>query len=229
MKVLLINGSVNKEKSTTLQIANAFIKGLDETVEVVNTIDLKMEQSIACYISWIKGQECAIKDDATEVLSRIKKADLVIWAVPLYAYGAPGHVKTLMDRTMSLNQPEMYLKEGMAHYYGYEDGSKKTVLISSGALPDLKGNFDGLTFEFKRMFGEKTFTICCPASALFSDLNSKPIIAKYLALVEQAGQEYRENFAVSKEIRSELNKPLIDKGKYIKLVNEMIARLKQEN
>ena len=53
----------------------------------------------------------------------------------------------------------MYIdSDGIAHHYGYEEGTKKTVLISTAGLPNMKGNFDGLLFAMP-YFTTNTFSL----------------------------------------------------------------------
>jgi multimeric flavodoxin WrbA len=129
MKVLVINASANKERSTTLKLTKTFLEGLgveSTEVEFVTTIGLHINPCRACYACWfMTAGKCVQKDDATEVMEKIRQADLDIWSIPLYAYGVPSHCKALMDRTVSFNSPLMYIdSDGIAHHYGYEEGTK---------------------------------------------------------------------------------------------------------
>ncbi len=229
MKVLVINGSPNKEKSATLILTKAFLHGMKETAEVVHTIDLKINSCRACYACWMKtGGHCVQNDDAIPVLEKIRAADLVIWSTPLYCYSAPAHCKALMDRTLCFNQPEMYIgKDGRAHHGGYENGAKKTVLISSGGLPDVTGNFDGLVFQLKHMFGPRTAAICCAEGALLMQEGTAKIIKPYLDAVEHAGAEYQAAGCISPETQSILNTPPIPREEYIRNVNTLFGKIKE--
>jgi multimeric flavodoxin WrbA len=229
MKILVINGSPNKEKSTTLMLTQAFLRGMGETADVVNTVDLKLNPCRACYACWFAtGGHCVQQDDALPVLEKIRAADLVIWSVPLYCYGAPAHCKALMDRTLCFNQPEMYLDEhGIAHHYGYEDGSKKTVLISTGGLPNCAGNFDGLVFQFRHMFGPSTAAICCAEGSLLMQKETAALIQPYLDAVWKAGGEYRADGTISPETQRVLDTPALPPEEYIRQTNAVFKNIKQ--
>ncbi len=227
MNILVINASANREKSTTMILTRAFLEGLGETAEVVNTIDLKMEPCKACYACWFatKGQ-CVQKDDAYEVMEKIRKADLVIWSIPLYAYGVPSHCKTLMDRTVCFNEPEMYIDEkGIAHHYGYEEGTKKTVLISTAGLPSYIGNFDGLIFQLRHMYGEKTPAICCAEGSLYMNERTADIVAPYIENVKRAGEEYKNTGAISGGLQAYLDTLLVPAEEYVKVVNGIFRNM----
>ena len=229
MKILIINGSPNRDNSTTLRLTKTFLGGMNETAEIVNTIDLQINPCRACYACWVKTSgRCVQKDDATELLNKIKTSDLVIWSVPLYAYSASSHCKALMDRSVCFNQPEMYVGEdGRSHHYGYEDGSKQTVLISSGGLPDVVGNFDGLVFQIKHMFGKDTATICCAEAALFLQPENQSLTSRYLDAVREAGAEYKMNGRINADTQAVLNTPMIPRELYIQNTNDVFAQIKK--
>ena len=81
MKVLVINASANKERSTTLKLTKAFLNGLGveaSEVEFITTIGLHINPCRACYACWFKtAGKCVQKDDASEVMEKIRQADLV--------------------------------------------------------------------------------------------------------------------------------------------------------
>lgn len=229
MNILIINGSPNRGNSITLMLTKTFLAGMNETAEIVNTIDLNINPCRACYAYWVKASgECVQKDDAIEILNKIKAADTIIWSILLYSYSVPSHCKALMDRTLCFNQPEMYIGEGgRSHHYGYENGSKKTILISSGGLPDVIGNFDGLVFQIKHMFGENTTTICCAEAALFLQSETKSMTSKYLDAVRTAGSEYKMTGIISAGTQTVLDVPMIPRDLYIKNTNASFAQIKK--
>ena len=227
MKVLVINASANKEKSTTLKLTKCFLEGLGEEAEFVNTIDLKVNPCRACYSCWFRTPgKCCQKDDAQAVMDKILEADLVIWSIPLYAYGVPSHCKALMDRTVSFNQPKMYVdNEGIAHHYGLEEGSKKTVLISTAGLPNREGNFDGLVFQMRHMYGKNISTICCAEGSMFLSPNTEAIVNPYLEKVRKAGQEYKANGCISAELQKSLDTLLIPTEAYVQTLNAIFDNM----
>jgi multimeric flavodoxin WrbA len=228
MKVFVINGSPYKEKSTTLKITNAFLNGLEEMADIIHTIDLNISPCKACYTCWIKTEgKCILNDDAINILEKVRAADIVIWSIPLYAYSAPSHCKTLMDRTMCFNSPEIYIGlDGRTHHYGYEDGSKRTILISSGGLPDVKGNFDGLVFQLKHMFGENTATILCAESGLFLSPETNALTSSYLETVKRAGVEYKRKGFIEEETQKILDSLIVPREEYIANINNQFSMMK---
>lgn len=229
MNIVVINGSPNKGKSATLALTKAFLHGMNETAKFIHTADLQINPCRACYACWMATNgHCVQKDDAISVLEMIRAADLVIWSMPVYCYSAPAQCKALMDRTLCFNKPQMYIgKDGRAHHYGYEDGTKKTVLITSGGLPDITGNFDGLVFQLKHMFGPDTATICCAEGALLMQEDTAEIVKPYLDAVEHAGAEYKADGHILPKTQAILNTPFIPREDYIRNVNNLFEKMKR--
>lgn len=227
MKVLVINASANREKSVTLRLTRAFLEGLGETAEFIDTIDMKINPCRACYACWFKTNgRCVQRDDATDAMEKIRDADMVIWSIPLYAYGVPSHCKALIDRTLAFNLPKMYLDDkGIAHHYGYEEGTKKTVLISTAGLPNVKGNFDGLVFQMRHMYGEDTAAICCAEGSLFMDPRTEAIVAPYFENVRKAGRAYKETGKIPDDVQSYLDTLLVPAEDYVRMVNGIFENI----
>jgi multimeric flavodoxin WrbA len=229
MQVLVLNGSPEKEKSITLILTKLFLQGLNEEAEIINLYDLKINPCTGCYACWFATDgHCVQKDDAIQVLEKIRKSDLVIWSVPLYCYGAPSQCKALADRTVCFNKAEMYLEDdGNVHHFGYEDGSKKAVLISTAGLPKREGNFDGLVFQMRHMFGSKTPAICCAESALFMQDSTAALVEPYKAAVLKAGEEYKTSGRISEETQKKLDALIIQPEDYVQNINAMFAMIKK--
>ena len=45
---------------------------------------------------------CVINDDANEITAKMKDADVIVWATPVYYYEMSGQMKTLIDRANAL-------------------------------------------------------------------------------------------------------------------------------
>ena len=183
MKVLVINASANKERSTTLKLTKTFLEGLDveaSEVEFVTTIGLNINPCRACYACWFKTS----------------------------------------GKCVQFNSPLMYIDaDGVAHHYGYEEGTKKTILISTAGLPNMKGNFDGLLFAMRHMYGKNISYICCAEGSLFMSPNTEVITTPYLAKVKQAGAEYKAAERISDETQAYLDTPMLPAEAFVKTVN----------
>ena len=106
-KILVLNGSPKKNGNTSKLscwfAAGARSKGAG--VEVINDAFLKYKSSgcTSCRTCQkIKEYECVINDGAKAVLKKLAKADVIVFATPLYFYGPSAQLKVIIDRMFSL-------------------------------------------------------------------------------------------------------------------------------
>ena len=75
MKVLVLNGSPKAERSNTLNITKAFLKGFpaDTEVEQVNLYKKDIKPCLGCFSCWSRTPgQCVIKDDMQDIYEKIK-------------------------------------------------------------------------------------------------------------------------------------------------------------
>ncbi len=216
MNVLVINGSPKGERSDTLKITRAFLEGMDETAEIVDTMKVDVKPCLGCYACWSKTPgQCVQQDDMEELLIKITAADLVIWSAPLYCYSVPSNCKAIYDRLLPLALPAQNVDEkGRTYHPGREEIRTKVMLISGCGFPDLKNNFEAMEFQFLRMFGEDCPMILCPEAPLLSAESAKAPANAYLASIKKAGAEFKKTGRISDETQTALKTPMIPPEEY---------------
>ena len=98
-KVLIISTSLRRNSNSDY-IAREFERGAKDAgneVEFVSLIGKKIDFCIGCLTCQLT-QECVIKDDANEIAEKVKNADVIVYATPIYYYEMSGQMKTLIDR-----------------------------------------------------------------------------------------------------------------------------------
>ncbi len=105
MKILVLKGSPHVN-GTTARLADTFIKGAKENknneIEVVDVAHAKLNPCLGCDHCAMNGT-CIHKDDGEEILSKILHYDLIVLVTPVYYFGMPAQLKTLVDRFYSKN------------------------------------------------------------------------------------------------------------------------------
>ncbi len=98
-KVLVITTSL-RINSNSDRLAEKLIKGADDAGHDVEHISLKDKDIRFCKgcLACQKTQKCVIKDDAVEIAEKVKNADTLVFATPIYYYEMSGQMKTLLDR-----------------------------------------------------------------------------------------------------------------------------------
>lgn len=111
-KVLVISTTLRKGGNSDI-LADSFIKGAEEaknSVEKISLIGKKIDYCKGC-LSCQETERCIIKDDANEIIEKIKNSDIVVFSTPIYFYEMTGQMKTLLDRTNPLFPSEYKFKD----------------------------------------------------------------------------------------------------------------------
>ena len=215
-KILILNGSPHKEKSTTMFAAAAFAGGIAEEtggeMEVINIADLNVRPCLGCLSCWGRTEgQCVIQDDdIPEVKRKILESDIIIESFPLYFFGMPGIVKVFTDRMLSMIKT--YEGQGVprsgesAHGLRYPDPDKSFVLISSCAYTETNMIYDPLKTQFDLICGAGEYT-----SLFFPQL--KTLVDKggsrktrFETRIMEAGREFGRERTLSPESAARITK-----------------------
>ena len=218
MKVLVINGSPHKEKSTTMVVTNAFIKGLNMSqkysVEYINVSNLDIKPCIGCLSCWGKTEgECVIKDDDIPLIkTKVLDADIIIESFPLYFFSMPGTMKVFTDRMLSMMKTYkgQQIPENGESYHGlrYPDQKRKFVVISSCAYYSTEGVYSSLLSQLDCICGKDNYTpILCPQLKTLVDLNKPARTDRYLSKFIEAGRAFDENGFIDEVMLNSLSNP----------------------
>ena len=144
-KVIAINGSARTEKGNTELVLSSFLDGMREagaSVEVVYAKKLKIRPCIGDFQCWYeKVGECIHSDDMQPLLSKIRDANILVLATPVYL-PLPGEFQNLLNRLMPICEPILKFREGRTRIKFHDDVKvSQIVLVSAGAWWEL-GNLD---------------------------------------------------------------------------------------
>ena len=223
MNVLVLNGSP-KKVSDTMRLTSSFLEGLagcgDCNVTVVDVISKDIRPCMGCFGCWRKGDgRCVQQDDQNEILAAYLAADVIIWSFPLYCYGMPSHLKTVLDRVIPLVKMNMREVDGKVQHVQLFDLSKKrTVVISGAGFPDWEGNFEGLRGQCKNCFGSPIM-ICVPETPLMNIPEASPVAELLLEKFRLAGAEFAASGCLAPETVQALETPMIPREEYIRRIN----------
>lgn len=197
MNILLINGSPKGKRSNTLRLATAFLDGVsaecESNIRQLDIGQMDIRPCLGCFSCWKKTPgKCCIHDDMAAVLDALLWADLTVWSFPLYYFGLPGKLKTVVDRQLPLTLPFMVSDaEGGSHPARYDMSGKRTVLISTCGFYTPNANYDSVIAQFDRICGKGNYTtLFCGEGELFGVPELSARTGEYLTVVERAGREY---------------------------------------
>jgi len=219
MNLVAINGSPRGENSNTEHLLQAFLRGSEMAGAQIETIYLKnkkINHCQGCFSCWGKTPgKCVHEDDMPELMQKLRYADILVMATPLYVYTVSGLMKDFMDRSLPLSLPYVYRYEnGYVHQGRYGDQRRtKVVLISNCGLPS-RQYFSGMLETFRlwcsgpdRMLAG---SILCSAGPLWSIEQARPFVQWYLDACENAGREVASRGSIADETRTILERELLD-------------------
>jgi multimeric flavodoxin WrbA len=229
MKVLAINGSPHMDEGNTAMILNPFLEGMKEAgseVEVFYTRKLKIGACNGDMSCWFKNPgTCGQKDDMQMLLPKIKEADVVVWASPVYYAGVTGPLKNLMDRQLP------------NHVMG-DMGAKKqmVVLVSTCSAWELS-MFDPLLAQMRAIYDRPNESSGFAGALLrpMADGMREMIKAGETRLVDgiflaarQAGRQLAKEGAISEELQKQVSRELMPRDAYYKAAQMMMEQAQKE-
>ena len=98
-KVLVLSTSL-RAKSNSEFLAGRLAEGAREAGHQVEQISLKGKNIGFCTgcLACQKTQRCVLRDDALDIADKVREADTLVFATPIYYYEMSGQMKTLLDR-----------------------------------------------------------------------------------------------------------------------------------
>jgi len=215
--VVFDGGPRNTKFSKTTFMVNYFCRGAKSAgadIEYVKLKDMKINSCTGCYTCWSKTPgECVFQDDMTDLRLKFRKADLIIFASPLYIFNVTGIMKNFLDRLLPNMKPYMLIEDGETkHPHRYpEDKEQGFVVFSAAGFPEVEHNFDGLKGMFRCLHShfEKSFLIgefYLPGAELIAN----PVYAERRRKIEQVCYNAGEQVAKEGKINMEFMEAVSD-------------------
>ncbi|MBD5516907.1 MAG: flavodoxin family protein [Lachnospiraceae bacterium] len=100
MKNILIIQGGGRPKGNTAQLVEHFIKGSEEAghkVELISLLKNEVKGCLGCNVCRY-GKPCIQNDSFNETIPKIKKADCIVFASPLYFWTVSARIKAFIER-----------------------------------------------------------------------------------------------------------------------------------
>jgi multimeric flavodoxin WrbA len=206
------------EKGSTAMVLAPFIQGMRDAgsdVELFYASRLKVKPCTCgeMYCWYKKPGECCIEDDMQLLYPKLREADILVLATPVYI-PLPGQMQDIINRLCPLLHPFLEFREGRTRAGFHEDVQiEKIVLVSTGAWWE-KANFgtvvriaeelaQGASVEYAGALLRPHAFLMKREGELTKDGES------VLKAVGRAGYELLKEGAMSKETLEAISRPLI--------------------
>ena len=111
-KVLIISASIRGGSNSEI-LAKECERGAVAAGHDVEFISLKGKEIRFCMGCLVCQDKCTcvIKDDVADIMAKVKEAEVIIFATPIYYYEMSGQLKTLLDRLNPLYPTEYAFRD----------------------------------------------------------------------------------------------------------------------
>ncbi len=112
-KQVIVLSTGFRKNGNSDRMAQEFVKGAKEAGHEVEQICLSGQRLECCRgcFACQKTMKCVIQDDVAGILQKLKSADVVAFATPVYFYGMCGTMKIFLDRTYPLFSGEYRFRD----------------------------------------------------------------------------------------------------------------------
>ena len=111
--IVILVGSVRKNGNTS-RLAQSFAKGAakNNNVEIVLFADYNVNPCIGCNSCFVReGNKCFQDDDMVKIYEKLRNADIVVIASPVYFYGISAQLKAIVDRLHTPMRNTFHIKK----------------------------------------------------------------------------------------------------------------------
>lgn len=135
-KVLILSTSPRRGGNSE-QLADAFLSGAVEAGHQAEKICLYDKDIRFCRgcLACQKTKQCIIHDDVEPILDKMRHADVIVFATPIYFYEMSGQMKTLLDRSNPLFPAEYAFRD----IYLLATSADEDESAMDGAMKGLEG------------------------------------------------------------------------------------------
>lgn len=222
-KVLAINGSPRMDKGNTALLLNAFLQGITDSGSIVDlyyTSQLEIK-SCSCgklYCWNNKPGECCFKDDMEQVYPKLREAEILVLATPVYI-PLPGEMQNFINRLCPLLDPTLVQRDGRTRARLRSDVKiRKFILVATSGWWEIE-NMDSVVRIVKELAEDASTEF---AGALLrphaSEMFSQGAISVdgqiVLDAAKQAGIDLIQRGKINQETMEVISHPLVSRELY---------------
>lgn len=163
--ILIVSSSPRKGGNSDM-LCDQFRKGAEEagnSVDKIRLAEMKIDYCSACYVCKKTGH-CVKQDDMAQVIDKMRSADVIVLATPVYFYTMCAQMKTMIDRTL-----------GGAQQPGLENKEFYLIATAAAGRAEMERTVDGLRGYLECLPGAKEMGVIYGAGAWqLGDIQGNP-------------------------------------------------------
>ncbi|MEA1958674.1 MAG: flavodoxin family protein [Chloroflexota bacterium] len=225
------------DKGNTALILTPFLEGMIESgaeVDLYYNYNLNIKPCRGCFNCWLKTPGvCAQKDDMQWLLPKMREADAIVYATPVYSYGMNGQMKDMVDRMMPLADPFMEVVDGRSrHIPGENEKPCKVVLVSNCGLWGMD-NFEPLVAHIKKLCQDPPLEFAGAllrphGEALRTMLDMGSPVGDIVEVARDAGRQLFREGKISQDKLDTISRELLPQEIYVDMANEQFRRVMEK-
>jgi multimeric flavodoxin WrbA len=196
-------------------------------VEEIYLAKLNIRSCTGCWQCWMRENGCMFdgKDDFRELFEKVNKADMIVYALPLYVDGMPSMLKNYFDRSVRRIYPYICSDtKKMRHPRRFDNRKNQTMVVLSVCGFHEKMQFKALDTHFKAIAHNFHVPIAetiyrSGAMFLFNNPFFYKLQTEILANMKKAGTELISAGRISRKTKGKFERKIADKKEFIKMTN----------
>jgi multimeric flavodoxin WrbA/putative sterol carrier protein len=241
--VIIINASPRSANGYTEQFVSRFAEGVKDagaTVEEIYLSKLRIKTCTGCWHCWMHEKGCVFdgRDDFYELFEKVNKADMIVYALPLYVDGMPSILKNYFDRSVRRVYPYICSDtKKMRHPRRIVRKNQTMAVLSICGFME-KTQFEALDKHFRAIahnFHIPVTETIFRSGTMF--LFNNPFFYKQqteiLENMKKAGTELTMTGKITGKTKRKIEQKITGKKKFIKMTNyfwfDKIANQKDNN
>jgi len=140
LKKVLIISTTRRKNGNSAALAKEFEREAVDAgheVEYVSLVDKSINFCVGCF-ACTKTEKCFMNDDASAIVEKMRYADVIVFATPIYSNQMCGSMKTLLDRTNPIYLADYRFRE----IYLLTTAAVNDEKVPDGAVAGLQGWID---------------------------------------------------------------------------------------
>jgi hypothetical protein len=232
-KVVAISGSIRMEKSDTAMLMEPFLDGVKEagaSAELFYVKRLNIQSCMGDFHCWdTKPGECIISDDMQLLYPKLRSADILVLATPVYI-PLPSEMQNFLNRLCPLIEPILEKRDGRTRARFHENVKiRKIVLVSASGWWE-KDNF-GTVLRIAEEIAkdanvEFAGAILRPHAFVMNENKEKAKIV--MNALKQAGFQLVKEGKIADELLETISQPLISEEEFRRRSNDAYRKIKNK-